>query len=77
MQSLVERLCRWLRALPQRLAAAGAMAAGLALLLSAEAAQQRTWSRIALKNVESWGYQLQNVVPRVVAKDGFDVLVID
>jgi cysteinyl-tRNA synthetase, unknown class len=40
-------------------------------------AQQAALSNIALKSVDSWGYQLQNVVPRIVAKDGFDVLVVD
>jgi cysteinyl-tRNA synthetase, unknown class len=33
--------------------------------------------KIALKNVDSWGYQLQNVKPRVFAEDGFDVLIVD
>lgn len=34
-------------------------------------------TRVTLKQVDSWGYQLQNVKPRVFAKDGFDVLVVD
>ncbi len=40
-------------------------------------AQQDALSSITLKSVDSWGYQLQNVVPRIVAKDGFDILVVD
>ncbi len=51
----------------------------MALCLAAPSvqAEQAAHPRIALKEVDSWGYQLQNVVPRLVAKDGFDVLVVD
>jgi cysteinyl-tRNA synthetase len=33
--------------------------------------------QIDFRKVDSWGYQLQNVQPRIVADDGFDVLVVD
>lgn len=33
--------------------------------------------QIAMRHVDSWGYQLQNVRPRLVTKDGLDLLVVD
>lgn len=33
--------------------------------------------QIALRHVDSWGYQLQNVRPRLVTRDGLDLLVVD
>ncbi len=45
--------------------------------LSAKSTKPVVTTRVSLKNVDSWGYQLQNVKPRVFAKDGFDVLVVD
>ena len=33
--------------------------------------------QITMAHVDSWGYQLQNVRPRLIAPDGFDILVVD
>ena len=41
------------------------------------AAEKSAQGKISLKAVDSWGYQLQNVRSRLVAKDKFDVLVVD
>lgn len=40
-------------------------------------AEQHTADRISLREVDSWAYQLQNLRPSTIAKDGFDVLVVD
>lgn len=51
----------------------------LAVLLAgiANGAYAQQQPQVSLKDVDSWGYQLQQVLPRIVAKDGFDILVVD
>ncbi len=56
---------------------AAAILATVAAMSVEVEAQQPVWTQISLKHADSWGYQLQNIVPRVMAKDGFDVLVTD
>ena len=43
----------------------------------ASAAEKSVLGKMTLKAADSWGYQLQNVRSRLVAKDKFDVLVVD
>ena len=59
-------------------------AKGLAILsacflfaLTAGATGEIATKKISLKEVDTWGYQLQNVRPRFVPKDKFDILVVD
>ena len=54
------------------------VAAAIILLSSRNGnAQTDGIGQIALPAVDSWGYQLQHVVPHIIAPDGFDILVVD
>ena len=61
---------RWLAAWIFAIAFAGPMSL-------ASAADKSVLGKMTLKAVDSWGYQLQNVRSRLVAKDKFDILVVD
>ena len=66
-----------MRAKARLIGALVVLAVGLAMIADDLAAQRQGPTRIALKDVDTWAYQLQHIVPRLVAKDGFDVLVVD
>ena len=66
-----------MRAKARLIVALVVLAVGLAMIADGVVAQRQGPTRIALKDVDTWAYQLQHVVPRLVAKDGFDVLVVD
>ena len=66
-----------MRAKARLIVALVVLAVGLAMIADGLVAQRQGPTRIALKDVDTWAYQLQHVVPRLVAKDGFDVLVVD
>ncbi len=64
--------------MPLRWSAAGLFAiAYFGSVPLASAAEKSVLGKMTLKAVDSWGYQLQNVKSRLVAKDKFDVLVVD
>ena len=64
--------------MPLRWLAAGIFAIACAGSTSlASAAEKSVLGKMTLKAADSWGYQLQNVRSRLVAKDKFDVLVVD
>lgn len=63
---------------PRRLAISTiAIAIACAGSMSLAWGAEKSARKISLKAVDSWGYQLQNVRSRLVAKDKFDVLVVD
>jgi cysteinyl-tRNA synthetase, unknown class len=49
----------------------------VSLVRPSVAEEPKNAPKVALKQVDSWGYQLQNVRSRFVAKDKFDILVVD
>ena len=51
--------------------------AALATFVVPARAEQPPGARITPTEVDSWAYQLQNVKPSSISKDGFDVLVVD
>lgn len=62
---------------PWAMIAAASLMLGCLAMTTGAYAQRRENPPTKLSKVDSWGYQLQNVSPLLIAKDGFDILVVD